>query len=168
MFLFGNRHKKWKRNIAPFIDSICRDTYPPIKISDKFQFSEPFTDTHNPNTFPRGEGGRAKRGRKRNAGSNLTITALYQAFSICQVSPFLSHRFAVPPPPGGGYKGCGSSLKLLYKLKFENVTIFFVGTPVLGCPNPPIMPGFFSDTPGGVSLRDYLVNCALNWNLKKI
>ena len=29
---------------------------------------------------------------------------------------------AVPPPPGGGYKGCGSNLKQLDKLEFEEVT----------------------------------------------
>ena len=37
-----------------------------------------------------------------NAGSNLAITALYQAFAFCPVSPF----HPPPPSPGGGIKGC--------------------------------------------------------------
>ena len=45
-------------------------------------------------------GERVPEGRVWNAGSNLAITALYQAFAFCQVSPF----HPPTPLPGRGYK----------------------------------------------------------------
>ena len=76
-------------------------------------------------TFPRGEGGRAKRGRMRNAGRNVTSMYLYELSADYQVSPFhfrLQNRpmadFESTFSPG---EGIGASRCILLKeTTYEN------------------------------------------------
>ena len=68
-------------------------------------------DSHRTNTFPRGEGGRAKRGRKRNGDILASVGSIEKMLkclrsrlltlcnSILYVSPFLfSHKFGSEEP----------------------------------------------------------------------
>ena len=58
------------------------------QLLNKPEFTEQVISVRN--TFPRGEGG--SKSRKRNAGGNLTFTALLQAFSMLYCTPFLSRQ----------------------------------------------------------------------------
>ena len=85
-------------------------------VNFKLEFVGQLRRSHE--TFPGGKVAERKRGRKRNAGENVTFLHLYRLLPVLWISPF-HFRLPFGHPPSPRVKVCGFAAEHLIKLKFD-------------------------------------------------